>query len=173
MEKKHTRFSKVFGSGPAGLSISVILFYSAFLINKRIDLPPLSQNRFLLNGLASVFCLLALMVIVWSFQSLPASDRGNKLCTKGVFRYVRHPLYAAFLSLFAFGLAVYLNSFIYILWALLLHPIWHFVIRYEEKLMIDIFGEQYREYQKITGRFFPKLIMKRNHPRHTLTGKPT
>jgi len=43
------------------------------------------------------------------------------------------------------------------MWAALLHPVWHYIIRYEEKLMIDIFGEDYKNYQQITGRFFPRL----------------
>jgi protein-S-isoprenylcysteine O-methyltransferase Ste14 len=99
-------------------------------------------------------------MIVWSVTSLPTTDRGNKLCIAGAFRYVRHPLYAAFLSIFNFGLAVYLNSYIFVLWAVLLHPIWHYVVRYEERLMINVFGEEYFEYQKKTGRFFPRLRYK-------------
>jgi hypothetical protein len=54
---------------------------------------------------------------------------------------MRHPLCAAFLSMFNFGLAIHLNGYIYILWAVLLHPVWHYVIRYEEQLMIDTFGK--------------------------------
>ena len=88
---------------------------------------------------------------------MPATERGNKLSTRGAFKYVRHPLYAAFLSIFDFGLAVYLNSYVYIAWAILLHPVWHYVIRYEERLMVNIFGQVYVDYQARTGRFFPRL----------------
>ena len=59
--------------------------------------------------------------------------------------------------MFDFGLAMYLNSYILIVWALLLHPLWHCLVRDEESLMIDLFGERYIEYQEKTGRFFPKL----------------
>jgi protein-S-isoprenylcysteine O-methyltransferase Ste14 len=157
MEKRHTKFGKLFGSGPAGLLVSIILLFIAGWLNGQIGLPSLSDNRFLLNSIFAVSIFLTLFIIVWSVRSLPTADRGNKLCTSGAFRYVRHPLYAAFLSVFDFGLAVYLNSYIFILWAVLLHPIWHFLIQNEERLMIDIFGESYLEYQKNTGRFFPRL----------------
>ena len=103
---------------------------------------------------------MSLALIIWSVKSLPAAERGNKLCTTGAFKYVRHPLYAAFLSIFDFGLAIYLNSYIFILWAILLHPIWHYIVRYEERLMIDIFKEEYVDYQKKTGQFFPKLALR-------------
>jgi len=158
MNKQLTRLNKIFGSGPAGLLISLILFFIANWLNKRINLPPLSNNQFILNSVFFISILMTLVIIVWSVKSLPAADRGDKLRTTGVFKYVRHPLYAAFLSIFNFGLAVYLNSYIFILWAMLLHPICHYVVKYEERLMIDVFGEAYLEYQKKTGRFFPKLM---------------
>jgi len=157
MNKQPTRLSEVFGSGPIGLLISLALFFIASQLNKRINLPSLSNNQFLLNSVFIISILMTLAVIVWSVKSLPMSERGNKLCMTGAFKYVRHPLYAAFLSIFDFGLAIYLNSYFFILWAILLHPIWHYVIRYEERLMIDVFGEAYFEYQKKTGRFFPRF----------------
>jgi protein-S-isoprenylcysteine O-methyltransferase Ste14 len=152
MTKEPTRFGKLFGSGPIGLLVSVVLFFAASWLNARIDPPPTSDSRPLLNTIFLASILLTTVVIIWSLISLPATDRGNKLCTTGAFKYVRHPLYAAFLSIFNFGLAIRLNSCIFILYAALLHPLWHFVVMYEERLMIDIFGEEYVEYQKRTGR---------------------
>jgi protein-S-isoprenylcysteine O-methyltransferase Ste14 len=157
MEKRHTEFGRLFGSGPIGLLVSIILFFIAGWLNGRINLPSLSDNRFLLNSIFTVSIFLTLFIFVWSLKSLPTTDRGNKLCTSGAFRYVRHPLYAAFLSVFNFGLAIYLNSGIFVIWAVLLHPIWHYLIQNEERLMIDIFGDEYVAYQKKKGRFFPRL----------------
>lgn len=161
MKKKPTKFSKIFGSGPIGLAVSVILLFIAIWLDRRFNLPAVTKNQSVLNIIFFVSIFLTLLMIVWSFKSLPAADRGTKLSTAGAFKYVRHPLYAAFLSLFNFGLAVHLNGYIYILWAILLHPVWHYVIKYEEQLMIDTFGKSYIEYQKHTGRFYPRLIIKK------------
>ncbi|MBT8088609.1 MAG: isoprenylcysteine carboxylmethyltransferase family protein [Gammaproteobacteria bacterium] len=158
---KTTGFNKIFGSGPIGFLLSLLLLFIARWLDLRIDLPRVSENQFLLNTIFLVSVLLTLVIIVWSLKSLPVAKRGNQLCTTGAFKYVRHPLYAAFLTVFSFGLAIYLNSYIYIVWAVLLHPIWAYLIRPEEKLMIDIFGEAYLEYQKKTGRFVPRLTTKR------------
>lgn len=159
MEMMPTNFSKIFGIGPVGLLISLALLFIAAWINRQIDLPPISNNQFLLSSIFFVSGLMTLVIIVWSFRSLPTADRGNKLCTSGAFKYVRHPLYAAFLSVFDFGFAIYLNGYIFVLWAVLLHPIWHYLVKYEERTMIDTFGEAYLEYQKRTGRFLPKLMI--------------
>jgi len=156
MKKKLGNFQKIFGSGPIGLLISIILFFIASWLNKQLNLS-LSNNQFLLNSIFIITSLMTLVIIVWSFKSLPAADRGNKLCTSGAYKYVRHPLYAAFLSVFNFGLAVYLNNYIFVVWAVLLHPIWNYLVRDEEKMMIDIFGMTYLEYQKKTGKFLPRL----------------
>ncbi len=158
MRKAYVTFKKLFGSGPVGVSLSLALFFIAWWFKKRLPLPLLSNNRVLLDIVFYISIFIAASIILWSVKSLPATDRGNKLCTTGAFRYVRHPLYAAFLSVFNFGLAIWLNSWIFILWAVLLHPIWHFVIRSEEKYMIELFGQSYIAYGKKTGRFFPRLL---------------
>jgi protein-S-isoprenylcysteine O-methyltransferase Ste14 len=160
MKKLFADFRKTFGSGPVGVMVSLILLSIAFLVNGQFRVPPISDNQTLLDTIFIASIVLTLVLIAWSLRSLPASDRGNRLVTSGAFRYVRHPLYAAFLSVFNFGLAIWLNSYIYLAWALLLHPVWHFLVRDEERMMIATFGDTYREYQKRTGRFFPRLIKK-------------
>jgi len=155
-----TKFAKIFGSGPIGLLMSLILLVIAMGVNKQIDFLKISDNQFILNAVFFVMSFITVVLIIWSIKSLPASARGNHLCTSGAFKYVRHPLYASFLSVFNFGLALYLNSYLFILWAVCLYPIWHYVVRYEEKMMIQIFKEEYVEYQKKAGRFFPKLTLK-------------
>lgn len=160
MKKLFADFRKTFGSGPAGVVVSIVLLFIAFLVNRQFGLPPISDNQALLDIIFIALIILTLVIIAWSLWSLPAADRGNRLCTSGAFRYVRHPLYAAFLSVFNFGLAIWLNSYVYLAWALLLHPVWHLLVRDEEQMMVATFGDAYREYQERTGRFFPRLVKK-------------
>lgn len=161
MNTQPSKLSKILGSGPIGVLVSFALLLIANWLNEWIDPIPLSENRLILDFVFLASILMTLAMIIWSVKSLPASERGNKLSTRGAFRYVRHPLYAAFLSIFDFGLAVYLNSYIFIVWAIILHPVWHYIVRYEERMMVTIFGQSYVEYQRTTGRFFPRF-RKRN-----------
>ncbi len=158
MKKVFADFRKTFGSGPVGVVASLILLFIAFLVNRLFGIPQISNDQALLDTLFIASIVLTLVLIAWSLWSLPAAERGNRLVTSGAFRYVRHPLYAAFLSVFNFGLAIWLNSYVYLAWALLLHPVWHYLVQDEERMMVATFGNAYREYQKRTGRFFPRLI---------------
>lgn len=155
-----SNFKRHFGSGFKGLIISLILFFIArhYLI-KLFHIPDIAENSFTLRLI--IFIILTLItagIIIWSIVSLNPKLRGITLMTKGVFKYFRHPLYAAFLTFFNFGLAILLNNWIYIAWAVILHPVWHLLIRSEEKALRDAFPGEYEEYCRKTGRFIPKVF---------------
>lgn len=96
-------------------------------------------------------------MILLSFKTLTPKTRGKTLIVTGIYRIFRHPLYAAFLSVFNFGLAILLNNWIFIIWAVSLHPVWHLIIKREEEMLKKVFPDDYENYCKITGRFFPKI----------------
>ncbi|MCK5845861.1 MAG: hypothetical protein KAG84_00360 [Bacteroidales bacterium] len=41
-----------------------------------------------------------LIFYIYNFISLPNKQKGNKLVTNGVYKYVRHPMYMAFMVFF-------------------------------------------------------------------------
>ena len=91
----------------------------------------------------------------WS-PSLEIREK-HELITHGIYGYIRHPMYAsqwlwviAQPLLLQNWLAGWLDLFVFILFYFLR-------VRAEEKLMIDTFGEQYRDYMKKVGGVFPKL----------------
>lgn len=145
-------------SGRVGLIVSLALLILAVLLEKRLNLPHIFSNPAIAKSLSALFVVLFIGIFFWSIRSLPRTERDVTLCTKGAYRYFRHPIYAAFLSAFNPGLAFLLNNYIYLIWAILLHPIWHLIISQEEKLPIDMFGDDYVAYQSSTGRFFPKVL---------------
>lgn len=114
--------------------------------------------------LGVVFIILALIVFWrahadlktnWS-PSLEIREK-HELITHGIYGYIRHPMYAsqwlwviAQPLLLQNWLAGWLDLFVFILFYFLR-------VRAEEKLMIDTFGEQYRDYMKKVGGVFPKL----------------
>lgn len=151
-------YQKIFGTGPRGLLISLIMLAIFIYVEKYFSALQITENDFFRSIIFYVLSAVTLVIIIWSVKSLPPADRGNKLVTAGAFKYFRHPLYGAFLSFFDFGLAVFLNNWIYIIWAILQHPVWHWNIKGEEKLMENAFPGEYEKYCKTTGRFFLKLL---------------
>jgi len=148
-------YERIFGNGPLGLAISVGLLALAVLLEDLIGLPEIGLGETTRTVILYGAGVLNGAVAIWAFTSLPAEKRGRELCTVGAYRWVRHPLYAGFLTIFDFGLAVFLDNWLFVIWALALHPIWHVLMRREERLVAEVFPESYPAYCAITPRFVP------------------
>ena len=153
-----TNYERIFGTGPRGTLISLLLLAVCMFFENKIPQLNIMESDTLRYSIFGMLSVVALFVIIWSIKSLPLSDRGASLVTNGAFKYFRHPLYGAFLTFFNIGLAVLLNHWIYIIWAIALHPLWHWNIKSEEKLMETAFPNEYIQYCKVTGRFVPRLF---------------
>lgn len=150
-----TTYQRVFGAGPGGFALSILLLGMSWYLEPAINLPAISSNEKFRFIVFIFLTLISCTLAVWSLLSLPPGKRGKVLVTNGAFKYFRHPLYAAFISFFNFGLAVLLNNWIYLLWAILVHLLWHLNIRSEEELMKKLCSKEYAIYCKATARFFP------------------
>ena len=151
------RFKKIFGIGPRGALFSFFLLLIAVGADSVTGLPISVDYAYLVKTIGTIFVILGLILHFWSFFTLRSWWADDKLCTRGPFRHFRHPMYAAWITFVCPGFALFLNSWIYIFWVLLLHLLWHRLVKKEEILMIDTFGDIYRDYARRTGRFFPKL----------------
>lgn len=83
--------------------------------------------------------------------------KGHKLMTTGLYALIRHPMYASHWA-FSVAQALLLQNWIAGLAGLVLYvPFYVLRVRAEEQMMLDVFGNQYRNYMKTTGRVFPRL----------------
>ncbi len=149
-------YDRIFGSGPKCTFISMVLFILAYYVEEVVSLPRIFIYDVVRYSFFGVFTLAGSALVVWSLYSLPPKERGRRLVVSGAFKYFRHPLYAAFLLCFSMGFSFLLNSWIYLVWSLVLFPFWSMIVRSEEKLMRNVFGKEYEDYCEKTGRFFPK-----------------
>ncbi len=150
-------YQRIFGTGPRGAVISVALLVLTGYLEPVLALPVIHGRDYVGGVVFIVSIILTIGLIGWSVKSLPPNERGRKLVTEGAFKWFRHPLYGAFLLFFNFGLALLLDNWIYLLWAVLQFPVWHLNIAGEEALVRDAFGEEYDNYCRVTGRFFPRI----------------
>jgi protein-S-isoprenylcysteine O-methyltransferase Ste14 len=82
---------------------------------------------------------------------------GHALVTEGVYRHVRHPMYASE-WLRSIAQALLLQNWV-AGWAglALFTPLYVLRVPREERMMLDRFGEEYRAYMDRTGRVVPRL----------------
>ncbi|MFC1898092.1 protein-S-isoprenylcysteine O-methyltransferase [Candidatus Cloacimonadota bacterium] len=83
-------------------------------------------------------------------------NKDHELITNGVFKYIRHPMYAAH---FGWGIAQILLLWNWIVgpsMLILMLPLYLYRIKKEEEMMIQNFAE-YSDYKKRTGRIFPRI----------------
>jgi protein-S-isoprenylcysteine O-methyltransferase Ste14 len=80
----------------------------------------------------------------------------HRLVTAGPYARMRHPIYSGMI-VWAGGLALVSANWIFVAIALLVGAVFVVRVPKEEQMMIDEFGDEYREYMKRTGRVLPKL----------------
>lgn len=92
----------------------------------------------------------------WSPSLEIRSD--HTLITNGIYRSLRHPMYASqWVWVFA-QLLLLQNWLAGPIGLLVFAPFYFLRVRAEEQLMLDTFGDQYQEYMTQTGGVIPKLF---------------
>ncbi|HIH24988.1 TPA: isoprenylcysteine carboxylmethyltransferase family protein [Candidatus Woesearchaeota archaeon] len=81
---------------------------------------------------------------------------GHTLITTGMYRVVRHPLYASLIWIAFAASIAYQNWLGVLLTATVFTPMMSYRARQEEELLSERFKE-YKEYMKRTPRFFPSV----------------
>jgi protein-S-isoprenylcysteine O-methyltransferase Ste14 len=79
------------------------------------------------------------------------------LVRSGVYRYVRHPLYASLIWMFYGASLVYANYLVFLSTTFIFVPFMYYRAKQEEKLLEERFNH-YAGYKRSTGMLFPKIF---------------
>ena len=150
----------------SGLSFLPILWLLSILPDKnlyRIS-PPWLYLFLAGQGFAALLLLVGvLQTDVLSFiglrQLLEREERPAKLVTNGLYRYVRHPLYAAGLLFIWLAPLMSVNSLILFTSLTIYIIVGAF---FEERKLSREFGQEYLDYRSVTPMLIPGLKYKRN-----------
>lgn len=82
--------------------------------------------------------------------------KNHSLINRGIYKVVRHPLYASIMLMLFGGSIAYRNWLSAVLTAFVFIPFMYYRAKQEETLLQEEFTE-YEEYKNTTGMFFPKL----------------
>ncbi|MHA1419733.1 MAG: methyltransferase family protein [Candidatus Heimdallarchaeaceae archaeon] len=79
-----------------------------------------------------------------------------QVIVSGAFTYCRHPVYFGSILLYV-GLSILTWSLLAIILCEVIILFYEYVATYEEKLLVDRFGEEYRDYQKKVPKWIPRM----------------
>jgi len=86
----------------------------------------------------------------YGLRTLP----NQKLVTHGIFRHVRHPISLAAI-LYSAGIPLIFSSLYGFAMMLFIIPLILYRLRIEERMLIEKFGDEYREYMRKTKKLIP------------------
>ena len=147
-----------FGGLILWLSPLVYLINPNWMNWSKIGLP--ESIRWLGVGIG-ILCTLG---IYWLFSSIgsgitptSATRKEHKLVTRGIYRWIRHPLYTIGSSfIISFGMMA--DNWFIAAFGILAFILMASRTPKEEANLIEKFGDEYREYMKRTGRYLPRLF---------------
>jgi protein-S-isoprenylcysteine O-methyltransferase Ste14 len=101
--------------------------------------------------IGGVFAMKGLKIVFSETREEPCVIR------EGVFKIVRHPIYLGSILTYL-GFLVFSMSIIGVTVWLIIVLFYYFISIYEEKLLLQKFGDDYKEYMKEVPMWIPKLV---------------
>ncbi len=153
-------------------------FHVFFWLHVVIMIGALVENLLLRPALAWAWTALGLVAYLGSlilrnvairtlgkFWSLQVEIRQqHQLIREGIYRYLRHPAYAAII-LEVISIPLVVNAWWTMLFAAATYlPVLFLRLRVEEEALVEKFGEPYRRYQREVGAVVPRLLPARGEP---------
>lgn len=159
MTKKHL---PAFGVGPYLISAIALITLLAVALTSLKIIPIYNINQINTFLLIIGIILIVVGIVFWLLAVIKSkidnSVKNNDLVTTGIYGYIRHPIYAAFLYMATGAIVMYGNILLFILpvifWAFLTIA----MKKTEESWLIDLYGDDYINYSKRVNRFIPKVI---------------
>lgn len=143
---------------------TMVLFYIGYMQMVRfhlLELDPLLPKWATMIGVVLIYLGSAMNILGrltlkanWSDHIKIYND--HTLITKGVFGFVRHPLYASLFVMLFGGALVFSNIACALLTAFVFIPLMTYRAKQEETMLMNAFPE-YEKYKEKTGMFFPKF----------------
>ena len=83
--------------------------------------------------------------------------KGHQLVTRGIYRSIRHPMYAS-IWLWCLAQGLLLENWLAGWYGFVAFALMYFIrTPREEQMMCESFGQEYRDYMRQTGRLFPRI----------------
>jgi len=121
-------------------------------------------NDYALIFIISIFLMIPFLIIIFKavkdagIETVSTSEEQKMY--EGIYNHIRHPQMLGASPLILIICCLLNSLFLLILFSILIVIIVPIVIHYEEKDLVERFGDSYKEYQEKTGAIIPKIWKK-------------
>lgn len=138
------------GVGPKFAALSAIYGLAAIIVSRHFD--PFFRigivPYWILLILGILLILIGIPFLIIAMLTVVRAYHADKLVTDGIYKFCRHPLYAAWVVFIVPGIVLLVNSWIGLTTPIFMYFILRILVREEEAYMESVFGSEYLEYKK-------------------------
>ncbi|MCD6359506.1 MAG: isoprenylcysteine carboxylmethyltransferase family protein [Armatimonadetes bacterium] len=166
-EEADRRMSR-WGIGPVWTVLSLVYALGIYVLERRYfpDLkmiwPPVSV------GMAMAILLFAAGVVIYvaALRRLHAALGSQTLQTEGIYGWMRHPIYSAFILFIVPALVLVARSILGLSVPVVMYILFRVFIRREERHLAERFGDRYWRWRRRTNAILPAPPMPDEYSRH-------
>lgn len=138
--------------GFATLAIVVVELVSIFFDMRMFAAIPLTVAGLLVAAIGDMTFIVAMITMKDSWRAGISESEKTQLITDGIYRFSRNPAFLGFDLMYIGIMLAFLNIPLLCFTVLVVISL-HLQILQEEKFLITVFGDSYKEYQKRTCRY--------------------
>ena len=134
--------------------LGALVLYSHFVWMPHLTIP---LPRILSQIIGIVLLILGIPIYLSGAMTIRKYFNKGELATKGIYGYIRHPIYGAWIVFIMPGIVLLINSLIGLTIPIFMYVLFKILIVKEDKYLEKKFGEEFYEYKKRVGEIFPKF----------------
>lgn len=146
---------------PLTIGSLLYTFYPQAMTWSQIQLPAWARLTGCVLGIAALTLLTAAhMALGTNFSTTADVHPGSRLVKEGPYHFLQHPIYSSYCLFFGGIFLVTASWFLGTAGLVIILSLMTIRLKRETAALNACFGEEYREYARCTGRFFPRTCPK-------------
>ena len=110
--------------------------------------------------LGLILCCIGLVILFLAFTKIRKAVENEKLVTSGIYSAMRHPIYGAWILFIVPGIVIINGQTLGITIPVVMYVIFTNLIKKEEKVLVNLFGNDYLVYREKVHAIIPKFNFK-------------
>lgn len=152
-KSKHCK--KFWSISAAGALATALVTLLILTIENKLGFVKIKISVWWINILIFLTTSELLIVLIWSALSFPLKNNSRGFSVRGIYAFIRHPIYTTLIFHFPIITALNHRSFVLLFFIPIYYSFWSRLVEKEEEYLVGIFQEDYVDYMAKIPRFIP------------------